>query len=67
MTFKNNPKSIKKIIITLDKKDNYFETTQNYTNIDEFPVFSKYTSDISCYHPNEISAYVISKMITNLN
>lgn len=65
ITYKNNTKSIKKIVITLDKKSNYFETTQNYANINEFPVFSNYTSDISCYHPNEISAYVISKMIIN--
>ena len=32
-------------------------------NIDEFKPFKKYSNDISCYHPNEIYAYLISKLI----
>jgi len=59
----HNKNTLKQIVIKLDKRKNKFITTNKYIDINNFPPFKKYSSEISCYHPNEIYAYLISKLI----
>lgn len=59
----NNKNRLKQIVIELKTKNNLLITTNKYIDINKFIPFQKYSPDISCYHPNEIYAYLISKLI----
>ena len=59
----NTKNKLKQIVIELESKKDLLITTKHYMNIDDFKPFKKYSNDISCYHPNEIYAYLISKLI----
>lgn len=54
---------IKQVVIQLNFKNNIYITTQHFMDIYDFPPFNKYPKDISLYHPNEIVAYMIPKLI----
>jgi hypothetical protein len=56
---------LKERVITLRQYKNSFITTRESISIANFPLFNDYPSNISYYHPNEISAYIISRYIVN--
>ena len=58
-----NSYEIKQIVIRLVVINNEYVTTQYSMDIYDFPPFKKYPRDISLYHPNEIVAYMIPKLI----
>jgi len=60
-----NKNQLNQIIIKLTYNTNYFYTTSTYHNLYEFPIFKDYPTSISVYHPNEITAYIIPKLILN--
>jgi len=63
LIFKNHGRSIEQIVILLKKRYGLFYTTKTHIPISEFPVFQGYPTYVSCYHPNEISACVIPKLL----
>ena len=56
-------KKLKQIAIYLEKKKNYFITTTKYIPLSNLSIFKQYPKNISTYHPNEITAYILPKMI----
>ena len=55
--------SLEQIIIELKYNNKYYYTTKKYMNIKEFIPFKDYPNNISTYHPNEITAYILPKII----
>jgi len=62
LIFQNN--DINQIIIKLNKK---LETTKDFDNIRNFPIFKNIPDNISVYHPNELVAYILPKIILKNN
>ena len=60
----HNNGQLEQVVIRLNQigKDAY-KTTTDYKNIYRFPFFKDLANDISPYHPNELSAYIIPKLI----
>ena len=63
LIFDNQSRSITQIVILLKQRHNKFYTTKTHISISKFPAFQNYSTGISCYHPNEISACVIPKLL----
>ncbi len=58
----NNKNILEEVVIKLD---NNLKTTKNYMNLREFILFKDIPNNISSYHPNELVAYIIPKIILN--
>ena len=65
LIFKKSSRSVKQIIIKLKFANGKYYTSKNFMNIYQFPPFKKYPKNISLYHPNEIMAYILPKIILN--
>ena len=63
LIFNNKLGSIKQIVILLKNFNGKFYTTKHSINAYEFPKFMNYPRYVSVYHPNEISAYIIPKIL----
>jgi hypothetical protein len=63
LIFNSYDRKVKQIIITLKFQQGNYITTSNFQNIYNFIPFRKYPKNISLYHPNEIMAYIIPKII----
>uniref|UniRef100_A0A6C0IZQ5 Uncharacterized protein n=1 Tax=viral metagenome TaxID=1070528 RepID=A0A6C0IZQ5_9ZZZZ len=59
----NYNNTLKQIVLELKSINSRLITKNKYIDIHKFIPFQKYSPDISCYHPNEIYAYLISKLI----
>jgi hypothetical protein len=53
---------LNQIVIKLNKN---LETTKKYKNIRDFELFKDIPENISPYHPNELSAYILPKILLN--
>ena len=57
-------KSLKQVVIKLKRIGNdTYKTTEQYDDIYNFKFFQGLSIDISPYHPNELTAYICSKLI----
>ena len=63
LLFNNSTKGVNQIVIELKNIGKKFITTKLSQDIYNFPPFKIYPKFISLYHPNEISAYIIPKII----
>lgn len=63
LLFNQKRRDIKQVFIELKKTNhNQFYTTNIFKNFNNFNLFD-FDDSIAIYHPNEITAYIISKMI----
>ena len=60
-----NKHGLKQKAILLKKYNNGFKTTDISLDLEDLNIFSEYPNNISTYHPNEISAYTLPKLILN--
>lgn len=58
LIFQND--NVEQVIIKLNKK---LQTTKDFVNIRKFPLFNNIPYNISPYHPNELAAYILPKII----
>lgn len=57
------------IVILIEKQNNQYITTSKYWHLNDFKdiFFKNYPNNISLYHPNEISAEILTYIIMNKN
>ena len=56
-------RNIKQIVITLDKIKDIYYTTNKYIEATTWEYFKKYPEGTTVYHPNEITAFILPKLI----
>ena len=65
LLFNHKTRNMKQIAIKLYRKNEKYYSTKTYMNINNFAPLTIYPFDVSTYHPNEITADIIPKLILN--
>ena len=63
LIFNDRDGSLDQIVIKLERYNNKFRTTDKWVDAYNFELFKEYPKFISVYHPNEITAYTIPKIL----